>query len=143
MQFIVKRRSLQGSSISQHNFISKSYRYRGNVPRIHTNRYPNIVVLKAINKLQTACFDTIALINNRDVRSLIKSILLYSAKARSAKPDPPNSTINPATSSDSPSTKSKGVRFVSARQEVTHNIITSVIKITFIIKLSRNDCLFL
>lgn len=49
----------------------------------------------------------------------MKSIFLYSAKANKANPVPPNSTLNPATSSDSPSTKSKGARFVSAKIEIT------------------------
>jgi len=35
-----------------------------------------------------------------------------------ANPPPPYSTLNPETSSDSPSSKSKGVRFVSAKQEI-------------------------
>jgi len=36
-----------------------------------------------------------------------------------ANPNLPYSTLNPETSSDSPSAKSKGVRFVSARQEIS------------------------
>jgi len=35
-----------------------------------------------------------------------------------ANPPPPYSTLNPETSSDSTSAKSKGVRFVSAKQEI-------------------------
>ena len=42
-------------------------------------------------------------------------ILVYSAINRSANKLAPNSTLKPETSSDSPSAKSKGVRFVSAR----------------------------
>jgi len=49
---------------------------------------------------------------------LIKRILAYSAKKIKAKPPPPHSTLNPKTSSDSPSAKSKGVRLVSAKQEI-------------------------
>jgi hypothetical protein len=41
-----------------------------------------------------------------------------------AKPPEPYSTLNPETSSDSPSAKSKGVRFVSATDEINHNPIT-------------------
>lgn len=37
-----------------------------------------------------------------------------------ANPAPPYSVLNPDTSSDSPSLKSKGVRLVSATQESTH-----------------------
>ena len=42
---------------------------------------------------------------------LIKRILAYSAKKFKANPPAPYSTLNPETSSDSPSAKSKGVRF--------------------------------
>lgn len=45
----------------------------------------------------------------------IIKILTYSAINKSANRLAPNSTLNPETSSDSPSAKSKGVRFVSAR----------------------------
>lgn len=37
-----------------------------------------------------------------------------------AKPTAPYSMLNPDTNSDSPSAKSKGVRLVSARQEINH-----------------------
>lgn len=37
-----------------------------------------------------------------------------------AKPPPAYSTLNPETSSDSPSTKSNGARFVSATVEMNH-----------------------
>jgi hypothetical protein len=49
---------------------------------------------------------------------LIKRILAHSAKKIKAKPPPSYSTLNPETSSDSPSAKSKGVRLVSAKQEI-------------------------
>lgn len=42
-------------------------------------------------------------------------MLIYSAIKRSAKRLAPNSILNPDTSSDSPSAKSKGVRLVSAK----------------------------
>jgi hypothetical protein len=47
-------------------------------------------------------------------------ILVYSAmKIRANKPLL-YSTLNPETNSDSPSAKSNGVRFVSAKQEMNH-----------------------
>lgn len=52
------------------------------------------------------------------VTTLKNEILPYSAIKISANPIPPYSTLNPETSSDSPSEKSNGVRFVSARQEI-------------------------
>jgi hypothetical protein len=45
-------------------------------------------------------------------------ILAYSAKKIRANPPLPYSMLNPETSSDSPSAKSKGVRLVSAREEI-------------------------
>jgi hypothetical protein len=53
--------------------------------------------------------------NKIDVIILIIRILVYSAIKINANILLPYSTLNPETSSDSPSAKSKGVRFVSAR----------------------------
>ena len=54
------------------------------------------------------------------VKALKNRITAYSAIKIRANPDPPYSVLNPETSSDSPSAKSKGVRLVSATQEVSH-----------------------
>jgi hypothetical protein len=51
-------------------------------------------------------------------KSLIKRILAYSAKKINANPPAPYSILKPDTNSDSPSAKSKGVRLVSAKQEI-------------------------
>jgi len=55
---------------------------------------------------------------NKVNRKLIKIILPYSDKNNKANPPLPYSTLKPETNSDSPSAKSKGVRFVSAKLEV-------------------------
>lgn len=55
-------------------------------------------------------------------------ILAYSAIKIKANPRLPYSILNPDTSSDSPSAKSKGVRFVSAKHEISQ-IPTKGIKI--------------
>lgn len=47
-------------------------------------------------------------------------ILEYSAKKNSANGPPAYSTLNPDTSSDSPSVRSKGVRLVSASVDTNH-----------------------
>lgn len=47
-------------------------------------------------------------------------ILIYSAKKINANHPPIYSTLNPDTNSDSPSAKSNGLRFVSAKQVITH-----------------------
>jgi len=49
---------------------------------------------------------------------LIKIILAYSAIKINANIILPYSILNPETNSDSPSAKSKGVRFVSATHEI-------------------------
>ena len=57
-------------------------------------------------------------ININEKISPIKKILAYSAIKIKANPSLPYSMLNPDTNSDSPSAKSKGVRFVSAKQEI-------------------------
>lgn len=53
-------------------------------------------------------------------RVLIKRMLAYSARKNSAKGPAAYSTLKPETSSDSPSVRSKGARFVSAMVETYH-----------------------
>lgn len=59
-------------------------------------------------------------VNNRDINIMCA----YSAKKKLAKDIPEYSTLKPETSSDSPSVKSNGALFVSARAE-TRNIIAA------------------
>jgi hypothetical protein len=59
---------------------------------------------------------------NTTVKSLMIIILQYSAIKIRAKLLLLYSTLNPETSSDSPSAKSNGVRLVSARVEINHVI---------------------
>lgn len=61
--------------------------------------------------------------NRVTVRVFINIMLAYSARKKSAKGLAPYSTLNPDTSSDSPSVRSNGARFVSASVEVYHIII--------------------
>lgn len=58
--------------------------------------------------------------NSTADRVFIKRMLAYSAKKKSAKGPPAYSTLKPDTSSDSPSVRSKGARFVSASVEIYH-----------------------
>ena len=55
----------------------------------------------------------------------IKRILVYSANMIIANPPALYSVLNPETSSDSLSAKSKGVRLVSAKQETNQTIPTN------------------
>ena len=58
---------------------------------------------------------------NKILESILKNkILPYSAIKIMANPPAPYSTLNPDTSSLSPSEKSKGVRLVSANLEINH-----------------------
>lgn len=50
----------------------------------------------------------------------INRMLAYSARKKRANGPPAYSTLKPETSSDSPSVKSKGARFVSASVEMYH-----------------------
>lgn len=56
------------------------------------------------------------------VNIFIKIIFAYSPIKKRANGAPANSTLYPETSSDSPSVRSKGARFVSARVEINHII---------------------
>jgi len=60
--------------------------------------------------------------NRAEERRLTTKILQYSAIKIRANLPPPYSILNPETSSDSPSAKSKGARFVSARSVTNHAI---------------------
>jgi len=73
-----------------------------------------------------------------EVRNLMKRIVPYSAIKRKAKRAPPYSILNPETSSDSPSARSKGARLVSARQVVNQN--AKIIGVTTIIKEPFDMC---
>lgn len=58
--------------------------------------------------------------NREEVNRLIMRIFMYSAIKIRANPAALYSTLNPETSSDSPSAKSNGVRFVSAKMVINH-----------------------
>lgn len=58
--------------------------------------------------------------NRMAVRVFIMTMLAYSAMKKRANGPPAYSTLNPETSSDSPSVKSNGARFVSANVEINH-----------------------
>lgn len=58
--------------------------------------------------------------NTMDVRVFIRIMLVYSAIKNNANGPAAYSTLKPETNSDSPSVRSKGARFVSARVEIYH-----------------------
>lgn len=53
-------------------------------------------------------------------RAFIRIMFMYSAIKNSANGPAAYSTLKPETSSDSPSVRSNGARFVSARVEMNH-----------------------
>lgn len=98
--------------------------------RSQTQMNTNIALNSGVNKVLV----------EKKKKSLVrvdkKKILLYSAIKIKAKPPDPYSTLNPDTSSDSPSAKSKGVRLVSATQEISHRPTIGVNNIVFIMYLA-------
>lgn len=58
--------------------------------------------------------------NTMVVRAFIRRMLVYSAIKNRANGPAAYSTLKPETNSDSPSVKSKGARFVSAKVEIYH-----------------------
>jgi len=70
-------------------------------------------------------------IKSRVNKILIKIILAYSAINNRANPSLPYSILNPDTNSDSPSAKSKGVRFVSAKHETSQIKTIGINRVNF------------
>lgn len=96
--------------------MSRSYRNRGSAPRAKRKNNANIkppkgLALPVLKK------------NHLDV-NLNTRIAAYSPRNRRANNDLENSTLKPLTSSLSPSAKSKGARFVSAKSASIHIIAT-------------------
>lgn len=105
-----------GRKIFHLSFINISYRNRGYVPRIQIKEN-EIKIMKKING------KVFRFLKNKIVEIILKiTILMYSAKKIMANHPPMYSTLNPDTSSDSPSAKSKGLRFVSAKHEIIQKI---------------------
>ena len=92
------------------------------MPRIQIKRI-EISVVDVIVMISEIEGKNIVPRNKTLVRSLIIRIFAYSAIKINANPPALYSTLNPDTSSDSPSAKSNGVRLVSARIEVNQIIV--------------------
>jgi hypothetical protein len=84
------------------------------VPRTQTNKNARIDVFKVINRGLKMLKKGEAK-KNVAVNRLIIKIFIYSAIKIRAKEPLLYSVLNPETNSDSPSARSNGVRFVSAR----------------------------
>lgn len=82
----------------------------------------NLIEINIIIELREFIF-----LKNIIVEIILKiNILMYSAKKIMANHPPIYSTLNPETSSDSPSAKSNGLRLVSAKQEINHIEINNI-----------------
>jgi len=103
----------KGKIIFQHKFIKKSYRNRGSLPRTH-------IIQNNIRKTQVRVHKISENRNMKTVKTDINIIIMYSAMKNLPNKRLLYSVLNPETSSDSPSEKSKGVRFNSAIKEITH-----------------------
>lgn len=110
---------ITGKKHFQVKYISMSYRIRGKHPRTKTNSAAISVVfiINLIFEESGVCRRIV------EVIILINRMFMYSAIKISAKALLLYSVLNPDTSSDSPSAKSNGVRFVSASAEINHMII--------------------
>ena len=107
----VRALTLKGR-ISFHAVImSMSHRTRGNEQRTQMN---TILIIIVFNRITLAPRNSMVVIN------LNKRIIPYSLMKMKANKPAPYSTLNPDTSSDSPSERSKGVRFDSAIQSNIH-----------------------
>lgn len=89
------------------------------MPRTQTNKTAKNIAFKE-NKMSANNGMFTKPVSKVAVKILIIIILVYSAIKISAKDPLLYSVLNPETSSDSPSAKSKGVRFVSANTVVNH-----------------------
>jgi len=113
----IKLLKAQGRKAFHASCINRSYRNRGRVARNQIKRKEKRNVLNTI--IMSISKNSILLPpQKRTLESiLITKMLAYSAMKMSANPPALYSTLNPETSSDSPSAKSKGARLVSAMQD--------------------------
>jgi Holliday junction resolvase RusA-like endonuclease len=118
-----------GRKIFQPSRINWSYLYLGKAARTQTKRNKKQTVFNPNqNNPGTHSKKTNEIGESQPPRKkmthnvLITIIFAYSPKKKRAKPIDEYSTLNPATNSASASGKSKGARFVSAKQEIKNKI---------------------
>lgn len=123
----MRRHRLKGRKHFQVIIIRRSYRIRGSAARTQMNRVAmRVVIVRIVRGIRGRGAGVRR--NRADERSLTTKILQYSAMKIRANFPPPYSMLNPETSSDSPSAKSKGARLVSARRVTNHAIANGGIK---------------
>lgn len=116
------RASVRGRKFFQIRCMSWSYRKRGYEARTHRKTIERsaalVMRLAAVSSGSVGMWE--APRKSVAERVFIRRMLAYSARKNKAKGPPAYSTLKPDTSSDSPSVRSKGARFVSARVEMYH-----------------------
>lgn len=110
---------VRGRKFFHSRCIRWSYRKRGYDARVHRNKTVKMVVF-SIKFIVNICGEIlIPGLRKRMVVSVFIIIMFaYSARKNRANGPAAYSTLNPDTSSDSPSVRSNGARFVSARVEI-------------------------
>lgn len=114
--------NVSGKKFFHTRCMSWSYRNRGYEARTHKNKADSraalIIILMVVSSGNIGRL--VAPINKMADSVFINRMLAYSARKNSANGPPAYSTLKPETSSDSPSVRSKGARFVSASVETNH-----------------------
>ena len=117
----INKVKVKGRNDFQVKFISISYRIRGRVLRIQmAEKAKNRISPTSIRSLIRRSLNVEK--NKTPESILMNRIFVYSAINKRANPPALYSILNPDTSSDSPSDRSKGVRLVSARVEINHRM---------------------
>lgn len=116
------RANVSGRKFFHNRCISWSYRNRGYEARIHRNPADRSSTFVASTTGNSSCWGLrkLGLKNRMVVSAFISMMLAYSARKNRANGPAAYSTLKPDTSSDSPSVRSKGARFVSASVDTYH-----------------------
>lgn len=104
--------------------MSWSYRNRGYEARIHRklDERSRVFVARIKGNNSKGRLSVLGFRNRRVVSVFINMMFAYSARKNNVKGPAEYSTLKPDTSSDSPSVRSNGERFVSAKVEIYHII---------------------
>ena len=120
---------VSGRYFFQVKCISWSYRNRGYDARTQRNKNTMNMAFTAIIHLARIGTSDAGLLPPRKISALrvfMNIIFLYSAMKNKANGPPAYSTLYPDTNSDSPSVRSNGARFVSAKVDTNHIILNGI-----------------
>lgn len=114
------RARVRGRKFFQVRCMSWSYRNRGKEARTQRKTMERRAALSIITEAVRRGWWKVVPKNSTAERVFMRRMFEYSARKNNAKGPPAYSTLKPETSSDSPSVRSKGARFVSASVEIYH-----------------------